>query len=348
MSASGNWNIAATDFPTRGTPRERLEFALKQALLASTACGWQPGRFHVTDQYIELFANRDHTLDGIYPDDRELMIHCGFSLICLKLAMKRFDCLGRVELFPDLGQPFLVARVHCGCRHEHDSLDRGLFDAMTRSPAYPSPLGEPPVYEATLETLRRSVVREPAWLEFARNDVSRRRLLDLVIASQRNQAGAARAWREFDNEAGVHDAPGQSGMIPHPIRSRISQWAKPLLAFKVRRADSDSFQADPGNQPVFSKGTLAVLKTKTDEKHGWVATGKAMARVILQAQALGLSWSFSHHAMRSTGVRTDLRTGIGHKGFAQAILRFGSDSATAIPNLPTLSHPVTTTATLSS
>jgi hypothetical protein len=47
-----------------------------------------------------------------------------------------------------------------------------------------------------------------------------------------------------------------------------------------------------------------------------------MARTILQAQALGLSWEF-FNPVRRREAREALRMGVGHKGFAQVILRFG-------------------------
>ena len=64
------------------------------------------------------------------------------------------------------------------------------------------------------------------------------------------------------------------------------------------------------------------MKTKTDDKHGWLEAGQTMARTVLQAQALGLSWAF-FNPVRRREVRKELRLGVGHKGFAQAILHFG-------------------------
>jgi len=43
---------------------------------------------------------------------------------------------------------------------------------------------------------------------------------------------------------------------------------------------------------------------------------------VLQAQALGLSWDF-FNPVRRREAREALRRGVGHKGFAQVILRFG-------------------------
>ena len=43
---------------------------------------------------------------------------------------------------------------------------------------------------------------------------------------------------------------------------------------------------------------------------------------VLEAQALGLSWAF-FDPVRRRAAREALRTGVGHKGFAQVILCFG-------------------------
>ena len=87
--------------------------------------------------------------------------------------------------------------------------------------------------------------------------------------------------------------------------------------------------------------TLAVVKTKTDDKHGWLAAGQTLARAVLQAQALGLTWAFLN-PVRRREAREALRTGIGHKGFAQVILHFGALLA-GPPVQPAL--PMTATAT---
>lgn len=68
--------------------------------------------------------------------------------------------------------------------------------------------------------------------------------------------------------------------------------------------------------------TLGVIKTKTDDERGWLAAGQAVALAILQAQAWGIGWSFFHR-IPDPGAREALRMGVGQKGFAQFVLRFG-------------------------
>jgi hypothetical protein len=69
---------------------------------------------------------------------------------------------------------------------------------------------------------------------------------------------------------------------------------------------------------------LAVVKTKTDDKHGWVAAGQTVALLILTARAMGVSCTFFDHALRKAAVREELRTSIGRKGYAQAIAQLGA------------------------
>ena len=79
---------------------------------------------------------------------------------------------------------------------------------------------------------------------------------------------------------------------------------------------------EPEFPPAVTTALFAVVKTKTDDKHGWLEAGQTMARIILQAQAMGVSWAF-FDPVRRRAVREELRTGVGRKGFAQVILRFG-------------------------
>lgn len=339
MTASGLRHVPATDSLLKGTPRQGLESGLKQASLATAERGRPPVRFRLADRHVELFARESTAWEGADPDGREAMLGCGVFLLHLKIELEQLRCLRRVELFPDLGQPLLAARIHAGHGPRSDPPEWGRFDAMARR-RNPSPLGAPPLTDAMLEAFRYGVTRERAWLEFAHSENSRRRLLELLAIGEPHHA-EPHLRPQFSVRVEAR-GPARSALpTEEPIRSRISRWTRPLVALQVRSVASESTGTDP------APGTLAVIKTKTDEKDGWLAAGQAMARINLQAQALGLSGSFSNQAIRNRGVRAALRTGIGRKGFAQAILRIGMDHGTGTPIQPALSHLVTATATMS-
>lgn len=324
MSASSLWSIAEADFPANGSLPQRLGFALKYAALAPTECHWQPWEFQLADAHLELRSRQEPALEALDPEGRELLIGCGAALQYLKLALKHFGCLGRVELFPDLDQPALLARVHFGFSRERDAQEKFLFEAITSGRAKASAFGERPVSESLLLALSQSVAGERGWLEFAQSETSRQRVVE-IAAGEPATLDLLRA-RAFPPTA--------------PTGGPTARWPRPLFAFGGRKGDSQQLPVKPARPVSLPAATLAVVKTKTDDKHGWLAAGQTMARAILQAQAQGLAWAF-FHPVRHRASREALRTGIGHKGFAQVILRFGMSAADPVR----LAAPQTATAT---
>lgn len=284
MSASSMLNISEAGFPANDSPRQKLMFALKYAALAPTESGWLPWHFRMADTHLELLAKNSPAREEADPDRRGFMIGCGSALLYLKLALKHFGCLGRVVVFPDLGQPALVARVHFGFGCERDARERKFFAAMTGSRTNNSPLGATPVSETMLAALSHAAAGERGWLDFVQSETSRQQVLKITLAGD--------PWRMNFDRSSV------------PPAEAADDWN-----LTVRESE-------------FSTATLAVVKTKTDDKHGWLEAGQTMARTVLQAQALGLSWDF-FNPVRRREAREALRRGVGHKGFAQVILRFG-------------------------
>jgi hypothetical protein len=323
MSASSLWNFTATDFPADGSPRQKLGFALKYAALAPTERKWQWAEWQLADTHLELRTKADPALETIDPEGRELMIGCGATLLYLKTALKYFGCLGRVELFPELDEPTLVARIHSGFCRARDEQERQLFAAMTDTGSPTPPLGETPVSETMLTALTQSVAAERGWLEFAQSETSRHRVVAIASASEPRPMDLSPARGDSANTT-----PGW----------QTSRWPKPLFAFGGRKVEAEKPAVEPVREISIPAAALAVVKTKTDDKHGWLAAGQTMARAVLQAQALGLSWAL-FDPVRRREARAALRQGIGHKGFAQVILRFGSllTGETFQPAAPTTS-----------
>ena len=298
------WNITEAGFPANDSPRKKLMFALKYAALAPTESGWQPWHFRMADTYLELLAKNSPTREDADPDRREFMIGCGSALQYLKLALKHFGCLGRVELFPDLGQPaLLLARVHFGFCRERDAQEKFLFDAMTGSRTNNSPLGAILVSETMLAALSHAASGERGWLDFVQSETSRQQVLKITLTGDR-------WWMSFDRS--------RIQPVNAPAAGNGSYRTQPFSDFDGRNADVGNISV---RESEFSTATLAVVKTKTDDKHGWLEAGQTMARTVLQAQALGLSWDF-FNPVRRREAREALRRGVGHKGFAQIILRF--------------------------
>ena len=309
MSANTAWNGSESDFPAGGSVRQKLGHAVKCAGMAVSLDEWQSWQFRLADNQVELLADAGLVSEAVDPDGRELMIRCGAALFHLKLALKRFGCLGQVELFPEFDQSGLVARIHRGFSPDCGAQEVALFEAMARGRNAFASWNEAPVSEAAFELFESAMAGAKAWLEFSQCASSRNRLLEFAALGVKAPT------------------PGNQPEAP-PGNSRVAQWTRPLLTFIVRTGEAGPITVEAAGTRADQMAMLAVIKTKTDDKHGWLATGQAMARARLQARVSGISSQVFDQAFRSRYVREELRTSIGHKGFAQAIIGFGTNPAT--------------------
>lgn len=68
---------------------------------------------------------------------------------------------------------------------------------------------------------------------------------------------------------------------------------------------------------------LAVFSTEDDESADWIATGRALSRVLLKLTASGATASFLNQPIEVEALRTRLGRLIGIAGMPQLLLRFG-------------------------
>jgi hypothetical protein len=312
MGATSDWRIPAADFPAGASTKDKLGFAVKYAMLAPSVFGWPAWEYRLMDGFVQLFVRTSAMEQG----EREIMIGCGASLQLFKLALKHLGCLGRIESFPDLASPELVAIVHAGGRSERDALDGQLFAAIREAGVPEAMTADVVDVDAAVAALLRAAEAERSWLEFAQTGSSRERLRLLAFPPPRlevEEIGVQDAW--------LDERPPSRGA--GFLFRRFSRREQPRLVVKVRASTSlDPGLAEPSGATE-STGTFAVLKTRTDDKHGWVAAGLNLARMILQARVLGISCGLHIESLRAAHARAALRAEIGRKGFVQAILQFG-------------------------
>jgi hypothetical protein len=325
MSASGAWSATDAEFPVNGSPNQKLGFVLKYVAFASTESNWSSWNVRLQNTHLELMAREDRFLETTDPDGREAIIGCGATLMYLKLALKHFGCLGRVALFPDLGQPDLVARVHFGFCGERNTQERLLFETMARGRTSVSWAEEIRSSEMIRTLLSQASAAERGWLEFPQSETSRQQVM-------RKLPPRDSVW--------INVVPSSAADTTHPAHAL--GWLPRLLGFGADRNAPQSEPVASARQPLVPPMTLAVVKTKTDDKHGWLVAGETMARTVLHAQRLGLSGPLVN-PIRPREAREALRVSIGHKGFAQVILSFGPLRAAE-----TIFLPVTTTASTGS
>src|SRR5690606_20406923 len=78
--SSGKEYSGDGDFPFDGSPEAKLRFLLSYAILAPSNRNTQPWRWRISEDMIELYADRGRALPHLDPDDRELIMSCGAAL----------------------------------------------------------------------------------------------------------------------------------------------------------------------------------------------------------------------------------------------------------------------------
>lgn len=297
------------EFPLAGSPGEKLEYAAR-CVCRHPEVDETGLQLVMVDDHLELCTESPH----FFGEEREGIIRGGTALQHLKLKLKQHGCLGRVELFPELDRPALIARVHVGTTGFGDPIEAELFSrSCCRRSEWLS---------TSLPLLTRWLSQDRGWLDLAESDRSRECLQSLIHPPEHLQLQTVRlrdlTW--VRTPAGNWDA--IAGTAVRPPR-RFPRW-RPTAADRFQTLSPQPVPA-AASETVTPRTTLAVFKTKTDDKRGWLAAGQALARLAFHSLTFGLSTKHYLKPLRDPAQRERLRTSVGHKGFAQAIVGFFSE-----------------------
>ena len=128
MTVEDPWKASEQDFPRSEEAEERLRFMLNYAVLVPSGHNTQPWLFKVSDETVELYADRSRALPVVDPDDRALSISCGAALYHLRLTLRHFGYTDEVEVFPNPEEPDLLAEVRLGAPYEATAEEHELFE----------------------------------------------------------------------------------------------------------------------------------------------------------------------------------------------------------------------------
>jgi hypothetical protein len=315
------WSISAAQFPTTGTPAEKLRFLVGYAILAPSSHNAQPWLFGLSQEALCLYADRTRALPVVDPEDRELTISCGAALGTLRVALHHFGYAGQVELFPDPHDPDLLARVRLGRKRPPAPSDTALFDAIPTRHTNRQPFEQPEVPSALQTELEGDACTEGAWLQLVQGPAARNAVADLVAEGDRMQWADPRFRREL--AAWIH---------PRRQGNGLSGYAFGIGPLIVRTFDMGKGQAAKDEQLAAGSPVLAILGTDGDSVADWLTAGQALSCVLLRAAVDGVASSFLNQPIEVEELRPRLRDTIGHTGFPQLLLRMGYGPA--IPPAP--------------
>jgi nitroreductase len=314
--------VERTGSPESSDLTESAFTACVQAAIAAPSIhNSQPWLFRIRDGGIDVFADWRRRLEVIDPSGRELIISVGAAVFNVRVAMYQQGWAPVLRLWPERGEPDLVARVVPGQPAAPGQALKALAAAIPRRHTNRRPFARVVVPASVLRELIAAATAEGATLRVA-DAVARAAILALVrTAEQRLRAqGSYRA--ELTTWAPA--APGRrDGVPPQAFGPWDALEALPLRDFGLTQP-----QLQRGSEPFEPYPTLVVLSTDGDTADHWVRAGQALQRVLLAATAHGLAATPMSQPLEIPTLR-ELVTDAGRR--AQVILRLGYGQPTTPP-----------------
>ena len=309
--------------------RNEFEFIVATATRAPSVHNTQPWRFHLSDDRIELWADRSRGLRFVDPDAREMAISCGAALYGARLAIR---CLGRepiVKLSPDKTQPDLLATIELGDHHDVADTDRRLLDVVARRHTHRGPFAPLEMARSVLVELRHAVEEEGAQLLFVEQEGARRKLSGLLAAADRLQRADPATKAELKHWTRPPRSTARDG-VPTTAYPKASPYVPeefPARDFALGRGWGYSHDEPPPDSAV-----AVVLATHEDRLAHWLTAGQALQSMLLHAAQY---WAFAAiytQPMEVPHIRQQVRDDVTWPAFPQVVMRIGY--STSSPTTP--------------
>lgn len=315
------WLVDAADFPTGGTTAEVLEFAIGYAVLAPSAHNTQPWLFRVNGSYVDVVLDVSRGLAVSDPNDREAIISVGAAVENLRIALRYFGYETTAEVFPAPKDPELCARVRLAGEAEPSPDNTSLFEQIPRRRTSRLPFDDDEVPAADVDALVEDAETHGVHLTVATTVRSKAALADLIARADREQMRDAKFRRELASWLRPNATTRADGMRGYRLGlTELQSMAAPLI---VRAFDIGAGRAAHDQELAQLSPALAVLWTETDDRVAWLATGQALARLLLRARGRGIFAGFLDQPIEVEKLRLELAQAARIAGYPQLLLRLG-------------------------
>ena len=334
------WQVKEDDFPVDGTISEKLKFLLNYAILAPSGHNTQPWLFKIVDDAIELYADKTRSLPVVDPNDRELIISCGAALFNLRLAMGNFGYEDLVEIFPDGQKSNLLARVRFGSKRKVTTEEQSLFRAIPQRTTNRLPFSDRQLPASLISELQFAVGAEHHCRQVTTQVIPediRDAVIDLIDRGDRLQMANPLFRQELAKWIRSGKSPHHDG-IPAYAQGMDEKFdtIAPLISLAIRSFDLGKSQAAKDCQLATQAPVLILLHSQADTTQDWLATGQALAHLLLRARVEDVWASFFNQPIEITELRSQLQALLTENTYPQILLRLGYGKETK----PTPRRPV--------
>ena len=322
------------DFRAAATDAELLQFFVHWATLAPSGHNTQPWLFRIGERNLDVLADRTRSLPVVDPHDRALTISCGAALDHLAVAARRFGRDLAIVEFPG-DDPDCLATVSLAGNVTPTSDDVAMFRAIENRRTTRTRYDERILPVELCDPCRQLAKERQAELTMVMDKRQQAEIADLVAEGDRIQfkdPGFRRelaAWVRSRRGATQDGMSGESFGIPDLL--------SPVGASIIRTFDLGKAVAAGDREKILeATPLLALISTPGDDRFAWLATGRALSRVLLKLTASGATAAFLNQPIEVKELRPRLQQAIGIDGMPQLLMRFGYGPAMH----PTVRRPI--------
>lgn len=315
------WQVNENDFPANGNNQEKMKFFVHYAILAPSGHNTQPWLFKLSDDSIELIADRTRALPVIDPGDIELIISCGAALENLLVAMKYFKYKPDISFFPDDGDNDLLARVKFAGAYETTDNDVQLFKAIPNRSTNRTPFAEQAIDGLTLQEFESCIYEGRTNLTIIRDNKKREDVLKLIEKGDKVQCEDKSFCRELAQWVHPNRKNSKDGIPGYAFgMNDLISYAGPFFIGNLEWGD---IQAARDRNLVKGSPVVAVLECTGNNPIDWLYTGMSLSRLLLTACNEGISASYLNQPIEVPDLNKQLKDYLGLKGYPQLIIRMG-------------------------
>jgi nitroreductase len=316
------------------TAYQKLRLLLVYATLAPSVHNTQPWRFRITEDAVELHADRSRQLPVADPQGRELVISCGSALFHLRTAIRYFGHTCEVDLFPHGQAADLLARLQLLDGPPPTSSERALFQAITRRRHTDrGRFQDRQVAHSMLAAARQAAAKEGTVLVVVDSDEKREQVLDLIMDADHIQMANSRFRRELAEHI-VPDASDAREGVPASALGQ-GQLLAHLAPWMIRHLKLGDARASWDHQLLQGAPVLGTLFAHGDTPRAWLCAGQALARVALGLCRHGVSASYFNQPIEVAELRVKLRKTLVRRDLPQMLMRMRyGRAATPAPRRP--------------